>query len=131
MGGGKFSHDPWEVSFKMDAKGQEIRDHHDPLDALFREPGDGACEIRLAKFEKSRFDVRKRTGSREFSRNRADTFIGGLDAGAVGEYDEAGGHKAAQTFELESFFSLAAIAGRPSHARSGDRLTRYLDRLRK
>jgi len=55
--------------------------------------GGMAVERRLTQFEKCGFDMREIAGAGEVGGNGADGLVGWLDTGAVGEDDDAGGHR--------------------------------------
>ena len=95
VGGCDSSHDLREVAFQVEPQGEEVGDDDDALDALLGEAVDGAGEVGLAEFEEGRCDMTKRTQFGELAGDRPDAVIGALDAGAVGEDDEAGGHREA------------------------------------
>jgi hypothetical protein len=82
--------EPWKVAFQMHAEGKEIGDDQDSGNAFRQKYGDGAVQRGLAEFEKSGFDVREIAGAGKVCGDGAHGLVGRLDAGTVGEDDDAG-----------------------------------------
>jgi hypothetical protein len=80
----------WEVALQVHAEGKEVGDDQDAGDAFRQKCGDGAIEGGLAEFEEGSFHMREVAGAGEVGSDGADGLVGRLDAGAVGEDDDAG-----------------------------------------
>ncbi len=69
---------------------QKVRDHNDPANSTPHQTVHGLGKIRLAQFEKRRFDVGECAGARELGGKCAYSLIRRFDARTVGENDESG-----------------------------------------
>ena len=85
--------EPRQVSFQVEAEGEEIGEDNDLGDAAIGESGDGAGQVGLAEFEESRLDVAEGAHFCEVTGDGANAFVGGFDTRAVGENNQAGGHQ--------------------------------------
>jgi len=83
-----------KVALQMHAEGEEVGDDENASDAFRHKCGDSAIERRLTEFEEGCLDVGEIAGAGEVGGNSAHGLIGGLNAGTVGEDDDAGGHGA-------------------------------------
>ncbi len=92
VGGHQSVNNPGQVSFQMEAQGKEIRNDQDIFDTEAHEVGDGSREVGFAEFEEGRSDMQERTQSGERGGDGADSLVGGLDPGAVGEDNDAPRH---------------------------------------
>jgi len=81
-----------KVAFQMHPKGEEVGDNQNASDAFRQKCGDSAIERGLAKFEEGSFHVCKIAGAGKVGSHGAHGLVGGLDAGTVGEDDDAGDH---------------------------------------
>jgi hypothetical protein len=81
-----------KVAFQMHPEGKEVGDDQNLRDAFRQKCGDSAFERRLAEFEEGSFYVRKIAGVGKVGGYGAHGLVGGLDAGTVGEDDDAGDH---------------------------------------
>src|SRR5581483_6492779 len=67
-----------QVSFQVEAEGQEIRQDDDLPDTPAGENRYGSGQIGLAEFEEGRLDLRERTQFGQIAGNEANPFIGGF-----------------------------------------------------
>src|SRR5579871_163650 len=81
-----------EVPLQVQAKGQEVRDDHNPLNALLDQPGDGAVQIGLAQFQKCGFHPREAASPRQFRRDETNCLIRRFHSRSVGKDYYPGAH---------------------------------------
>ena len=82
----------WKVALQMRAEGEEIGNDQDAGGAFRQKCGDGAVERGVADFEESSFHVSEIAGAGKVGGDGAYGLVGRLDAGTVGEDDDAGDH---------------------------------------
>lgn len=92
MGFGNGGDEAGKVAFEVHAEGEEIGNDEDAGNAFRYKYGYSARERGPAQFEEGGLDVGEIAGTGEVRGDGADGFIGRLDAGAVSEDYDAGGH---------------------------------------
>ena len=80
-----------QISFKMHAKGKEIRNHQDVVNTARHECFDGAFEVGLAQLQKRSFHGFEPAGGGQLAGGGTHRLISRFQARAVSENDDSGG----------------------------------------
>jgi len=96
VGGRDLIPDAGQVALHVQAQSQEVGKDNDAVCARGGEPGGSGFQGRVAELEESGENVGVPGFPGKVGGDGADGFVSGLDAGAVGEDDDAGGHEAVE-----------------------------------